>query len=57
MTSIFGSLRQPYALDQLPESSLAFLVTFWVVKATMTIVALYVSMTTVFVELEGAELI
>ena len=57
MTSVFGSLRQPYALDQLPESSLAFLVTFWVVKATMTIVALYVRMITVVVELEGAELI
>ena len=38
-------------------SSPAFLVAFWVVKATMTTVALYVSMTTVVVELEGAELI
>lgn len=38
-------------------SSPAFLVAFWVVKATMTTVALYVSMTTVVVKLDGAELI
>ena len=38
-------------------SSPAFLVAFWVVKATMTTVALYVSMTAVIVEPEGAELI
>ena len=38
-------------------SSPAFLVAFWVVKATMTTVALYVSVITVDVELEGAELI
>ena len=30
---------------------------FWVVKATMTTVALYVSVTTIIVEPEGAELI
>ena len=43
--------------DQLSVSSPAFLVAFWVVKATMTTVALYVSMTTVVVKLDGAELI
>ena len=38
-------------------SSPSFLVAFWVVKATMTTVALYVSMTIVVVKLDGAELI
>ena len=57
MTSIFGSLRQPICLTNALASSPAFLVAFWVVKATKTTVPLHVRMTTVVVELEGTELI
>ena len=57
MTSIFGRLRQPICSTNALASSPGFLVAFWVLKATRTTVALYVSMTTVVVELEGAELI
>ena len=42
-------------LDLWPESSQEFLVAFWVIKVTMTTVALYVRMITVVVELEGSE--
>ena len=42
-------------LDQWPESSPVFLVAFWIVKATTTTAALYVSVTTVVVELGVVE--